>query len=59
MYNIGSSTCEALAQHSRLCDNAEGCSGDGVGERFEREGTHIYILIANSRCCTGETNARL
>ena len=40
-----------------LCDDLGGWDG-GVGGRLKREGMYIYIYIriADSLCCTAETN---
>ena len=43
------------AQLSAL-DDLEGCDGSGR-EVLEGGDTHTYIQIADSLCCTGETNS--
>ena len=40
-----------------LCDDLDGW--DGEGEREVQEGGDICIHIADSLCCTAETNATL
>ena len=39
------------------CDDPEGL--DGGGMREAQKGRDIRILIADSRCCTAETNTTL
>ena len=41
-----------------LCNNLEQWDGDG-GEREIQKGGDTCILIADSHCCTTETNAAL
>ena len=31
--------------HRELCDNLEGWEEVGVGRRFRREGTHVYLWL--------------
>ena len=39
-----------------LCDGLEGWDGGGDGREAQERGD-ICILIADSHCCTAETNA--
>ena len=41
-----------------LCDNLKGWDGVEVGGRFKVDGD-ICILMADSHCCTAETNTIL
>ena len=41
-----------------ICDDLEGWGGDG-GEREAQEVGDICIYIADSCCCTAETNTTL
>ena len=41
-----------------LCDNLEGWDGVGGGREVQ-EGGDISILMADSHCCTAETNTTL
>ena len=50
LYSIGSSAW--------CCDDVEGWDGSGMGERFKREGTYVY-LTAHSYCCMSETTTTL
>ena len=53
------SSWEAFVHHRELspalCDDLEGWGGRW-GEREPHEGGDIRILIADSHCCTAETN---
>ena len=42
----------------RLCDNLKGWDGVEVGGRF-KVGGDVCILMADSHCCTAETNTTL
>ena len=42
-----------------LYNDLEGWDGRGEGGREVQEGGDIYVLIADSHCCTAETNTTL
>ena len=42
-----------------LCDDLDEWDWGEVGGRSKREGTYVYIYIADSLHCTAETNTTL
>ena len=36
---------DARSSDQALCDNLEGWDGVGVGGKFKREGTHVYLQL--------------
>ena len=48
------------AQPAMFNDNLEGWDGVGGGQQVQEEGgIYIYTLMADSHCCTAETNTTL